>query len=50
MQEYDIDYKGLMLQISASDMEGKIAFLAEELPHDFHEKYLLMTPRIVNLC
>ncbi|HEX9928181.1 MAG TPA: hypothetical protein VGB02_06585 [Pyrinomonadaceae bacterium] len=50
MQDYEIDYAGLFSQISDADMETKIAFLAEELPHDFHEQYLLMTPRITNLC
>ncbi len=50
MQDHEIDYNGLFSQISAADMKSKIAFLSEELPHQFHEKYLLMTPRITNLC
>lgn len=50
MQDYDIDYKGLLSNILASDIEARIAFLLDELPHSFHEKYLLMTPRKTNLC
>lgn len=50
MQDYEIDYVRLLLQVSDSDTETKIAFLAEELPHEFHEKYLLMTPHTINLC
>jgi hypothetical protein len=49
MQDYDIDYEGILSKVSANDIESKIAFLAEELPHDFHEKYLLMTTRKINL-
>jgi hypothetical protein len=47
---YEIDYNGLFSQILASPMESKIKFLSEKLPDQFHEKYLLMTPRIINLC
>jgi hypothetical protein len=47
---FDIDYHHLLSLVSARDIEGKIAFLADELPHEFHEKYLLMTPHPVNLC
>lgn len=49
MQDYEIDYAGLLSQVSGADIETKIAFLAEELPHEFHEQYLLMTPRITYL-
>jgi hypothetical protein len=49
MPDYEIDYAGIFSKVSNCDMETKIAFLAEELPHDFHEKYLLMTTRKVNL-
>jgi hypothetical protein len=50
MSDYEIDYSNLLSQISAHDIPGKILFLAEELPHIFHEQYLLMTPRQTNLC
>lgn len=50
MQDYGIDYALLLTQASAYDIEHKISFLAEELPHAFHEKYLLMTTRKINLC
>lgn len=50
MHVYEIDYICLLSQFSSSQIERRIAFLTEELPHQFHEQYLLMTPRITNLC
>lgn len=49
MPDYEIDYTGLLTKIQDCDREDKIAFLAEELPHQFHAKYLLMTTRKINL-
>ena len=50
MEDYEINFSELLSHVSDVDIEAKIAFLAEELPHEFHEKYLIMTPRITNLC
>jgi hypothetical protein len=50
MQQYSIDYLGLMSQVLTSDLESKVAFLKKELPLIFHTKYLKMTTRETSIC
>jgi hypothetical protein len=50
MNDYQIDYFKLFSKVADKNIERKIEFLAEELPYHFYEKYLLMTPRLTNLC
>jgi len=46
----DTPYQALLASVENLNQEARIAFLLEELPHQFHEKYLLMTDHPTNLC
>jgi hypothetical protein len=50
MQDYAIDYIRLISDAQASDIESVIGFLLEELPYEWRDKYLEMTPHITNIC
>lgn len=50
MLDYAIDYKRLISEAPSSDIESVIMFLLEELPYEWRDKYLEMTPHVTNIC
>lgn len=45
-----IDYVGLLERQASVGLEGAVAFLMDELPYEWRDEYLAMTPRQTNIC